>query len=195
MKSISVMFAIFVCFAFFISPVNAEERPGRQMVQTCKADVQTYCQDVKPGGGRIFSCLDANSDKISEPCAQMVNAAREKKKSIDVAIDAVKERCQADVDQFCKDVTPGRGRILSCLHANSDRISEPCAQVVNKAEEKVKAISDAIHSVKESCRADVEQFCKDVAPGRGRMARCLEDNRASISEKCKNALREAAQRD
>ena len=34
----------------------------------CKQDITTYCSNVKLGEGRILTCLDDNSDKISGQC-------------------------------------------------------------------------------------------------------------------------------
>ncbi len=43
----------------------------------CKADVEQYCHDVKPGGGRIKSCMKEHKDQLSAGCKQ---ALAEKKK-------------------------------------------------------------------------------------------------------------------
>ncbi len=34
----------------------------------CETDIKTYCQDIKPGGGRIIACLKSNKDRLSQPC-------------------------------------------------------------------------------------------------------------------------------
>ncbi len=38
-------------------------------INACEADADKYCLDVKPGAGRIVSCLRENKNKISEGCA------------------------------------------------------------------------------------------------------------------------------
>ncbi|HLE01221.1 MAG TPA: cysteine rich repeat-containing protein [Bdellovibrionota bacterium] len=34
--------------------------------------------------------------------------------------------CSSDLKQYCKDVTPGQGRIAACLKANGDKLSGGC---------------------------------------------------------------------
>jgi hypothetical protein len=36
-----------------------------------------------------------------------------------------------------------------------------------------------------ACRADVEKLCKDVEPGKGRVAQCLQQHEAQVSSECK----------
>jgi hypothetical protein len=40
--------------------------------------------------------------------------------------------CQADFNRFCRDVPPGEGRIMACMIAKVDRLSEGCARVVRE---------------------------------------------------------------
>ena len=39
-----------------------------------------------------------------------------------------------------------------------------------------------------ACRADREQYCKGVALGGGRVLRCLEEHRSSLSEGCRQVI-------
>lgn len=39
---------------------------------------------------------------------------------------AVRAACDADIRATCPGVQPGGGRILQCIKANPDRISQPC---------------------------------------------------------------------
>jgi len=34
--------------------------------------------------------------------------------------------CEKELQGFCKDVTPGEGRILACLYAHLDKLSGQC---------------------------------------------------------------------
>ena len=43
-------------------------------IKACEADADKYCLDVKPGEGRLISCLKKNESKVSKPC---VNALKE----------------------------------------------------------------------------------------------------------------------
>lgn len=39
---------------------------------------------------------------------------------------AVRSACEADIRATCPGVQPGGGRLLQCIKANPDRISQPC---------------------------------------------------------------------
>lgn len=40
----------------------------RAVGEACKADIQSLCSGVQPGGGRIGQCLQQNADKLSSGC-------------------------------------------------------------------------------------------------------------------------------
>lgn len=48
--------------------------PGR----TCHADVEKFCQGVKPGEGRIVACLKKNASGLSSECSEMLARAFER---------------------------------------------------------------------------------------------------------------------
>jgi len=39
-----------------------------QAKQACAGDVQKFCKDVQPGGGRLVQCLKGNYDALSPEC-------------------------------------------------------------------------------------------------------------------------------
>ena len=39
-----------------------------------------------------------------------------------------------------------------------------------------------------ACRGDVQRLCAGLAPGRGRIARCLEEHATELSEPCRQAM-------
>ncbi len=45
----------------------------------------------------------------------------------------------------------------------------------------------------ETCRPEVEKFCKDLAPGEGRILKCLQEHDADLSEACRAYVNTAAQ--
>jgi hypothetical protein len=89
----------------------------------CKADAQKFCADVKPGHGAIKDCLKQHEADLSTGCKDNMThmkAKMEEKKA------EMKKACQADLDQYCKDVTPGEGRDFACLHSHNDKVSAGC---------------------------------------------------------------------
>ena len=45
---------------------------------------------------------------------------------IEHAVAGALDKCTSDIQQYCGDVTPGEGRLLGCLQAYSDQVSEEC---------------------------------------------------------------------
>jgi len=43
-------------------------QPPQKGPRPCKADVQKFCSEVKPGGGRIIECLKEHENDLSPQC-------------------------------------------------------------------------------------------------------------------------------
>src|SRR5271169_6389208 len=54
---------------------QGQQGNGHGPRKACRADVEKFCQGVKPGEGRIIACLENNSSKLSQECAAMVAKA------------------------------------------------------------------------------------------------------------------------
>jgi hypothetical protein len=48
--------------------------------QACEADIKQFCQNVKPGGGRIIQCLENHSKEVSDGCYGVLEKRGERKK-------------------------------------------------------------------------------------------------------------------
>ena len=107
----------------------------------------------------------------------------------------VAANCKVELDTYCKDVTPGQGRILACLYAFSDKATDQCRDKVVEAYEQIKLVGAAISYVGGECQEDIDRYCKDVRPGEGRLMHCLETKEATLSPRCKSALKEVGLRD
>ena len=63
-------------FAMAVQAQNAPSAPAAPTVrQACQADVQKFCGDVKPGGGRIKECMMQHKDDLSPGCRDALGAA------------------------------------------------------------------------------------------------------------------------
>ena len=89
--------------------------------------------------------------------------------------------CASDIQTYCSDVTPGRGRIMACLKAHDDKLSSACLR-------HEQAMVNQFREVRKACHSDVQKFCKDVKPGVGDVMRCLKQHEADLSQTCKNEL-------
>jgi hypothetical protein len=129
MKSASIVFMgvlELILMVSMLSTVSADRNFARDVAADCKVELDTYCKDVTPGGGRILACLHAYSDKLSDTCKATVSEAAGQIKALGAALAFVKSECEADLQQFCKDVPAGEGRLMSCLDKNDEKLSQGC---------------------------------------------------------------------
>jgi len=108
----------------------------------------------------------------------------------DNVIDTVAKGCEKELTTYCKDVTPGEGRVLACLFAFSDKLTGQCEYALYDAAVQLERFVAALSYVANECDADLEKFCADVAVGEGRLLNCLDENASKISERCTQALKD-----
>ena len=108
----------------------------------------------------------------------------------DNIIETVAKGCEKELTSYCKDVTPGEGRILACLYAHSDKLTGQCEYALYDAAAQLERFVAALSYVANECDADLERFCADIAVGEGRILKCLDDNANKISERCTQALKD-----
>jgi hypothetical protein len=126
MKKVLISGCATIAALFLISVVGLTQMHDEGMHRgACKPDVEKFCKDIKPGGGRIWTCLKSHEAELSQPCSDHMAMAREKGKELHQA-------CKADVKKFCKGIPRGKGRIVSCLKSHEAELTEPCKAYFNK---------------------------------------------------------------
>ncbi len=118
----STLTAVFVLTSIAL-PVMAHEEGA------CREDIKKLCGDVKPGEGAIRNCMKTHEADLSQGCKD--NMAEGKKK-FEEKKKEIQQPCQADIKQFCANVTPGEGREFACLRAYEDKISAGCKEKLPK---------------------------------------------------------------
>ena len=105
-------------------------------------------------------------------------------------VQTVTDGCKAELDSYCKDVKPGEGRVLACLYAHQDRLSGKCEYALYDAAVQLERAVAALTYVVNECADDLDQHCRGVKAGEGRLLECLEKNDKKVSSRCKDALNE-----
>ena len=104
--------------------------------------------------------------------------------------DSVRKACNKELTTFCKGVKEGEGRILACLYAFEDRVSDQCEYAVYNAALELERAAGALKFAASQCADDLQKFCANVQPGQGRGLACLKKNEKGVSQTCKDALKQ-----
>ena len=103
-------------------------------------------------------------------------------------VSTVVQGCEKELSSYCKDVTPGEGRVLACLYAYEDKLSGRCEYALYDAAAQLQRFVAALSYLANECGDDLKQFCAAVPVGEGRLLDCIDKNRDKVSERCKQAL-------
>ena len=105
-------------------------------------------------------------------------------------IEGFLKGCEKELTTYCKDVTPGGGRLLACLYAHQDKLSGRCEYALYDSAVKLERVVAALTYVANECRDDLKAYCADVKPGEGRLLECLDKNDAKVTGRCKQAIQD-----
>jgi hypothetical protein len=109
-------------------------------------------------------------------------------------VEIVVDGCKQDIDTYCKGVTPGEGRILACLYAYQDKLSNRCEYALYDAAAQLEKAIAALTYLANECRDDLKAYCSDVKPGEGRLIECIGKNKEKISDRCKQAIKDVSRK-
>jgi hypothetical protein len=104
-------------------------------------------------------------------------------------VTKVESACAKDIKKYCRDVTPGEGRMIYCMQAHEDKISAKCAFELEETATNVQISADALKDAVIACKAEINGVCGKILPGNGRIAACLIENRSAASTGCAEAIR------
>jgi hypothetical protein len=102
----------------------------------------------------------------------------------------VKEGCKAELESYCKGVTPGDGRLLACLYAFEDKLSARCDYALYDAAMRLERAVAALSYGATECKADIDKHCAAAQPGEGRILDCLKKQGDKLSKRCDQAIKD-----
>lgn len=123
------------------------------------------------------------------PVSAQTNIGKALIDKLTARIAKLEDACAPDIKKYCKDVTPGEGRMLYCMQAHEDKISAKCAFELGDAAESVQAAADVLKEGVVACKAEIGGVCGTIQPGQGRVAACLIANKSTASKDCVEAIR------
>ena len=109
-------------------------------------------------------------------------------------VEIVADGCSKEINTYCKGVTPGEGRILACIFAYQDKLSNRCEYALYDAAAQLERAITALTYLANECRNDLKTFCSDVKPGEGRLINCIDKNMEKVSSRCKQAIKDVSKK-
>jgi len=106
----------------------------------------------------------------------------------DSIVEHLVAACEADIENYCSQVTPGNGRMLHCMAAHEDKISGQCEYAFYQAASLLEQLSMAINYLAQECKTEIQTLCSDVELGDGRILACLDAQPEKVGEGCKKAI-------
>ena len=126
----------------------------------CRADYQSHCASVPPGGAASLQCLQQNMADLSASCQQAVGAiggagapaagapaagapagaapapaAPPPQLSPREELAILRADCSHDYRRYCGDVRPGGGRAIACLRDHVSHLSRQCRSALQSVHE------------------------------------------------------------
>jgi len=108
--------------------------------------------------------------------------------------DQFEASCAAELETYCKDVPPGKGRLIACINSHKENISPECKSAVSEASKTVQDIPEDLNWFAAACLDDIEKLCKASAIDPASISKCLDDNKDQLSTKCNELREQRAQR-
>jgi len=130
MKRNRIIMSLAIAVLTFGYQAQAQDSLVEHVLESCKVEIESFCSQVTPGGGRLLHCAAAHEDKLSGRCNYALFQASSALQQMAAAIAHVAQQCMTDVQTLCSDVKEGEGRILMCLEEQADGVSDACQQAV-----------------------------------------------------------------
>ena len=122
------------------------------------------------------------------PASAQTNIGKTIVEKLTAKITELENACASDIKKYCKDVTPGEGRMIYCMQAHEDKISPKCGYELDQTADSVQATSDLLKDGVIACKAEIAGVCGKIQPGQGRIAACLIANKSTASKECADAI-------
>ncbi len=89
----------------------------------CGNDIERFCGEVTPGGGRLANCMQAYSDQLSRRCRFTLRRASNR---IQKAVEKIADTCMTAVDQQCGETD----NVRQCIQQKRSSLPQPCQTIV-----------------------------------------------------------------
>jgi Cysteine rich repeat len=163
--------------SFSQAPTDAQRSAIRS---ECRSDYEAHCASIPPGGKASLQCLQQNMSSLSSGCQAAVRA---------IAAPAAPNAESAPAAPSAESA-PAASTAKSADKPADEAAPLPTTKKATSTEAK-KPSSAQISAIRSACRSDYQRSCAGVPTGGAAALSCLENNRASLSASCQNAVNAA----
>lgn len=165
---------------------SKDVRNDAVLKEACQDDMNQFCADITPGGGKVHDCLSAHKEELSPKCKEAEEKFNEIQSS-NVMLRPGFKACSEEMAVYCKTVKPGKGRMFRCLQNNLGKVdfSSQCREQVEKKQARMAGNWKMDFGVAKNCKEDTKKMCSDklgVGHGKGAVLKCLVEHHAQISD-------------
>jgi hypothetical protein len=107
------------------------------------------------------------------------------------AAERLAAACGKDVDEYCRGVNLGSGRMKNCLSQNRDSLSADCKETYTQVFTLIEKRAQARTAVLKLCDVEIRKLCSGVAKGDGQVLECVLTASTGVSRKCTQAITDA----
>ncbi len=132
MSKLALGFTAATLVVFSLTALFPDPAKSQNVFEACGNEIASHCSTVLPGDGRLYACIYAHEEKLSEACDEAVADVADQ---LDIFFELVryaKQECRADIEKFCSEAEMGGGKIYSCLKSKSDDLTQACTTVMNR---------------------------------------------------------------
>ena len=112
--------------AWAAEETQSVEELVEHVIEACQPEIEDYCDQVTPGGGRLLACFYAHQDKLSGRCEYALYDASAQLEAFAAATTYLAKACREDMQKLCSRVQFGEGRVGKCLLENKSEVSKGC---------------------------------------------------------------------
>ena len=98
------------------------------------------------------------------------------------------ENCAPELQEFCSTVRVGQARVVACIYAHADQISQVCYMSLFAVSRQLEQAMVSFRKAKFDCTSDLNQYCSKVPAGGGRKLDCLIKNRVTLLDRCRKIV-------
>jgi hypothetical protein len=147
----------------------------------CRSDYMAHCSSITPGGAASLQCLQKNMASLAPGCQAAVQAV------------TGPSEAKSEPKTESKPETAAAPAAETTTETKAEPApASPATAPASKSAGMNKPSSAQVAAIRSACRSDYPKVCAGVPTGGAQALQCLEENKASVSPACQNAVAAAS---